>query len=150
LLELKNLTKLRDLEVSLSSIESLKGIENLMNLEKLDLNYLRKLTSINEIGYLTKLKKLYIDSCKKIVTDFEFMKNLTELEILAVSSGGIFSSIGSIKNLNKLQIIGLIGYTQILDGDVTPLIGRKDVLFSYYPNYTHTNKEIDMLNGTIR
>ncbi|MCU0390327.1 MAG: hypothetical protein MUE81_04355 [Thermoflexibacter sp.] len=150
LAELKKLTKLRDLEVSLSSTESLKGVENLMNLEKLDLNYLRKLTLIDEIGCLTKLKKLYIDSCKKIVTDFEFMKNLTELEILSVRNGGGFSSISSIKYLDKLKIISLIGYTQILDGDVTPLIGRKDVIFSYYSNYTHTNKEIDMLNGFVR
>jgi Leucine-rich repeat (LRR) protein len=147
---LKNLNRLMYLDVRSSSIESLKGIENLTNLEKLDLNYLRKLKSIDEIGCLTKLKKLYVDSCKKIVTDFEFMTNLTELEILSVRNGGVFSSISSIKYLDKLQIISLIGYTQILDGDVTPLIGRKDVIFSYYSNYTHTNKEIDMLNGSVR
>jgi len=96
------LTKLRSLRLALlRRLASLAGVEGLANLEELDIHSCRAIRSIEEIGSLSRLKKL-------------FLNNDGEIE-----------SLKPIDNLDGLETIGFYESTNILDGDLSPLLRQR-------------------------
>jgi len=104
---LSALTRLRSLRLALlRRLPSLAGIEGLANLEELDINTCRAIRSIDEIGSLSRLKKL-------------FLNNIGEIE-----------SLKPLDNLDGLEKVVFYESTNILDGDLSPLLRQQNLDFS--------------------
>lgn len=146
--EFKALLSLKKLSIIKSSIISINGIENFQNLEHLELTSLKKLNSLKGIEYLRNLKRLDLESCA--VNDLEPLKNSLRLELLGIHDGKNIQSLNPLRDLSKLEVIYLSGNTNVVDGDMTPLIGRKDASFGTRKHYSHKAEEIDKINGTVR
>ena len=143
------LRSLRELSVIHSGITSLQGVGSLDALERLELGYLRKLNSLRGLEGLSNLRRLDLDCCPHI-DDLSPVQELKNLEQLGTYGCRKINSLKPLKDLTKLDIVHILGRTDIVDGDMTPLIGRKDAGIATRKHYTHTGEEIDRLNGTVR
>jgi len=115
------LTSLRSLRLgNLRKLESLAGIENLLNLTSLDVNTCRGINSIDEVRSLPQLQSLQINNVGNV-------KSLKPLELLA-----------------NLETVIFYESTNILDGDLSPLTGKRKlsrVSFRNRRHYSHTREE---------
>ncbi len=118
---LSSLKKLRSLRLgNLRRLISLAGIEDLTGLEELDINTCRRICSIDEVGSLVRLKKFYLNNC---------------------------GDIASLKPLEKLESLTSVLFyesTNILDGDLTPLVRNKalsSVAFKNRRHYSHRRED---------
>jgi hypothetical protein len=121
---LSAVTRLRSLRLALlRRLPSLAGIEGLANLEELDINTCRAIRSIGEIGSLSRLKKL-------------FLNNIGEIE-----------SLKPLDNLDGLEKVGFYESTNILDGDLSPLLRQRNLDFSSVSfqnrrHYSHRREDL--------
>ena len=141
----KNLENLKWLQIYQSSIENLNGIENLYNLERLDLYGNRKLVSFVGIGHLRVLKQLKVSSCKGL-NDLDEFSSLENLEKLEINNCGDIKSLLPIKGLKKLNELKFLESTNIVDGNLSPCIGMKDIFFQNRKHYNYTYQELEMIN----
>ena len=149
LVQLSQLTSLRKLSLIKSTIKFLHGIENFEKLEFVELTLLKNLTSLEGIENLKNLIRLDLESVS-IIGEINSLSHLRNLELLAIHDCKNIQSLKPIAGLSKLQVIYLSGNTNIVDGDMTPLIGRKDASFGTRKHYSHKAEEIDKINNTIR
>ena len=146
--DLINLVNLEGLKVGNSSIKSLEGIESFQKLKSLSFSYNSKLSSLKGIEALSAtLKELDIEACKAI-SSIDEIAGLVNLERLGLNNCGEIASIKPIENLKKLNRLDFWESTNIIDGDVTPCIGIKQVAFQNRKHYNYTNEEIDKINVT--
>jgi Leucine-rich repeat (LRR) protein len=121
LLGLRNLVHLTYLRLGLlTKLRSLTGIEGLANLEELDINTCRAIGSIDEVGNLRKLKRLFLSNCGRI------------------------QSLKPLKNLDGLETVGFVESTNIVDGDLSPLMHQKSlskVSFQNRRHYSHRRED---------
>lgn len=115
--ELRTFTKLKNLMIVRSTIESLENINYLNGLIKIDLNYLNRLLSIKDIIFLDRLKELKLESCKKI-EDIECIGKLKNIEKISIGKCGNINSIKFLSELKTLKSFVCIE-TKILDNDIT-------------------------------
>lgn len=115
------LKHLRDLRLAkLKKLRSLAGIERLMNLEELEIHTCLGITSIDEIGCLSRLRMLYLNN------------------------DGNISSLKPLNKLGKLESVLFYESTNILDGDLSPLMQQKNlsrVTFQNRRHYSHKREE---------
>jgi len=115
------LKSLRSLRLgNLKRLTSLAGIEELTNLEELEIHTCRAVRSIQEIGFLSRLKKLHLNN------------------------DGDIESLGPLKKLNGLESVLFYESTNILDGDLSPLLGQNKlsrVSFQNRRHYSHRREE---------
>jgi hypothetical protein len=105
---LKNLKSLRRIVINsinaLDNIASIQVLESLPNLEELCLDNLKKLKRPEQT--LIKLKNLRILSARgRYIKDWNFIKNLNNLEKLTTSPDADFQTISQLKNLNILCFV---------------------------------------------
>lgn len=166
LMKIKRLVLLKSLVLSEIKIKTLKGIENLKHLKylmldtlpidsihevdclseinELYLQYLQKLRDITHISSLSSINCLCIRNCKQIknLDPIRKLKNLTRL----VLDNMKIESLSFLNNLGELERIELYGNTNVLDGDLTPLMNLPKlgcVDFENRKHYTHKHKEIE-------
>ena len=112
--EVSGLKKLRSLRLGLlRCLSSLTGLESLENLEELDINTCRGFQSIEEIGALTCLKKLCLNNL------------------------GAIESLKPLDRLDGLELISFYESTNILDGDLSPLLRQKFLSRTAFQNRRH-------------
>jgi Leucine-rich repeat (LRR) protein len=117
---IRNLNGLRSLSLltrlrlgGLRRLASLAGIEDLANLEELDINTCRAVSSIEEVGSLLRLRKFYLNND---------------------------GDIASLKPLNKLiglEDVFFAQSTNIVDGDLSPIMGLKHLCRVGFQNRRH-------------
>jgi hypothetical protein len=105
---LKNLKSLRRIAINSNNasdnIASIQVLETLPNLVDLDLVKLKKLKRPEQT--LIKLKNLKILSARgRFVKDWNFIKNLNDLDDLTSSPDADFPTIAQLKSLKKLNVI---------------------------------------------
>lgn len=143
--ELPPLENIEELTLTQSTITSLAGIENFPNIKRLELNYLPQLGDISQLAFVAKsLKYLEFDHCKKI--NYKDVTVLKSLKSLMLSACGEVSSISFIREMPALERFTFVG-TNVLNGDMTPLLSLKTVGFLEKKHYSHTQDEIE---GLIR
>lgn len=147
--EFKELRSLKSLEMIQSSAQSLTGVEGIKDLEQLKLIYMRKLNSLQGVEALSNLRKLDVESCPHL-GNLTSIQCLIKLEFLGMHDCAKIDSLRPIKDLRTLSEIYISGNTNIVDGDMTPLLGRKDASIGTRKHYSHSSEEIDKTNGTIR
>jgi hypothetical protein len=123
---LSGLTKLRFLRLAnLKRLKSLAGIETLTRVEELEIHTCRHVHSINEIGCLRRLRKLFLNN------------------------DGDIESIRPLAGLDELEWILFYESTNILDGDLAPLLKQKKlsrVAFQNRRHYSHRREQFGAVN----
>lgn len=155
-----NLHNLTTLRLGSRKLQSLKGIENFKLLQELELRLCTKLIDIKDLTNLKELKELKINTCNKLsnLQGMEGLENLKKMSFADFKNGidisplselhnleelyflyeGKIKSLKPIQGLKKLRVVQLIGQTNVLDGDLTPLIGLEEVIVGRYrKHYFH-------------
>ena len=140
---LPDLPALRDLTLVQSPISSLRGLARYPRLRKLTLAYLTKLRSVAEVTHLPDLEDLDVNVCKKI-EDHEAVRVLEKLRVLKYNDCGQMPSVAFVNEMPALESFAFVG-TNVLDGDLRPLIRLKYAGFSGKKHYSHTPKQLDEL-----
>lgn len=119
---LSSLTRLRELEIwGLRKLNSLDGLEKLKNLEKLEIGICKHFKSIEKVSHLNKLKFFYLDNCGEIESLRPLLKN------------------------KNLEVFLMVESTNILDGDMTPLLKLKKIKKAFSgPVRKHYSHRIDI------
>lgn len=142
-----NLINLERLTLLNSSIEDLNGIVKLTALTYLSLANLKKLTSISGIDDLKNLEALEIQHCKGINSVSEVFA-LRKLKRLLLLDSGDIESIKGIENLTELEEFFFYESTNIVDGDISPLLNLKklkSISFQNRRHYTHRREDFGKL-----
>ena len=139
LMPLQNLEKLR---ITQGNINSLKGCSAFPKLKHLEINYLRNLEHIDEIeNNAATLKYIEFDHCSKI-KNHDYLRYLTELEMLILSSCGNIHNLQFIKELPKLKHLSFVD-SNVVDGNLEPCIGIDFVGFNNKRHYSHKFNELN-------
>ncbi|WP_320818485.1 hypothetical protein [Bacteroides pyogenes] len=145
-LHLKNLKRLTKFRIS-GSMKTLEGIEGMENLQELKVSYSNKLTNIDAISSLTKLRKLHIEKCK-LISNLLVLKDNSNIEELFIDNVDTLDFIPTMSNLYA------INFWASKDGNLTPLLQSETLTrINFHPNkkhYTHTIEEIIELTGANR
>jgi hypothetical protein len=117
---LENLRSLR--LANLGCLKSLAGVEKLIGLEELEIHTCRGIRSIEEIGYLCRLRQLHLNNDGKIM------------------------SLKPLARLTDLEAISFYETTNIVDGDLSPLLCQSNlsrVSFQNRRHYSHRREEFN-------
>lgn len=118
---LSDLTKLKSLRLAnLKCLRSLAGIEPLVNLEELDIHTCPRIGSIDQVGYLSRLRTFHLNN------------------------DGNIESLKPLAKLTQLESVLFYESTNIVDGDLSPLFGQQhltNISFRNRRHYSHSREE---------
>ncbi|TRW23799.1 hypothetical protein FMM05_11575 [Flavobacterium zepuense] len=137
------LINLEQLAVLNAPVENINGFFTLTKLKYLRIANLKKITSVEGIAHLQQLEKLEIHSCKGINNVSEIF-TLTKLKHLFLLDIGNIASIKGIEHLSDLRDFIFYESTNVLDGDISPVLKLKNLTKISYQNrkhYTHKREE---------
>lgn len=141
---LPDILSLKNLKIVFSNIESLSGIEKYPNLESLDLSYVVKLKTIDDIVCLNSLKFLSIFNAKK-VNDFSAIGVLRNIETLRICDSGDIPDIKFISEMHSLRSFSF-GGSNVTNGDLSWLLSHDPPLefvgFNNKRHYSHSWENI--------
>lgn len=142
------LVNLKQLTILNSPIEDLRFLRLLNKLEYLRLANLKNIISLEGVDSLNNLKDLEINHCKKIqsVSNLFNIKNIKKLAFIDM---GNIDSIKGIEKLSKLESFVFYESTNVLDGDLTPLLKLKklsNISFQNRKHYTHRREDFKGYN----
>jgi Leucine-rich repeat (LRR) protein len=130
---------LESLAILGSPISNLEGLRPLIKLRSLRLGDMRQLEALRGIETLTALEKLEINTCRKI-RSIEDVRTLLNLRELYLDRLGDVQSLKALESLGKLRRLTFVDSTNILDGDLSPLLAVPHldlVSFRNRKHYTH-------------
>jgi Leucine-rich repeat (LRR) protein len=130
------LTSLESLTILGSSIRSLDGLAPLLELRSLRLGDLRQLPSLSGIENLVRLEKLEISTCRKI-NAIDGVSSLTQLRELYLDNMGGIQSLKPLAQLSQLDRVTFVESTNILDGDLSPLVRLPRLELVSFQNRRH-------------
>jgi len=138
---------LKELAVLNSRFKNLQGLGLLKNLKSLRIANLKDVTSLKGIEELYKLEELEIQRCKGINSISEVFK-LIQLKRLLLLDLGSIESIKGLENLTKLTTFLFYESTNIIDGDISPVLMLNDlskISFQNRKHYTHRREDFGKL-----
>jgi hypothetical protein len=130
------LTSLESLAILGSPIRSLEGLAPLHELRSLRLGHLRQLLSLIGIESLIRLEKLEIGTCRKIRVIDE-VSSLAKLREFYLDNVGDIQSLKPLAQLSQLHRVTFVESTNILDGDLSPLVGLPNLELVAFQNRRH-------------
>ena len=137
---------LEDIHLVQSTVTSLNGLSAFKNLKTFEMHYMSKLEKLGKLD-LPSLTFFHADFCKKL-TDHEQLQGCPNLETLRLHNCGSIQSVMFIKKLKKLKSFRFMEATEVLDGDLSPLLDMEDVLFTQKKHYSHKTKNFNqMMDG---
>lgn len=146
------LVGLERLVLMTAPLETLAGIEALTALRVLELAGMRKLRTLAGLERLRLLEELEIHTCRKI-DSIEQVASLERLKRLAIPNNGDIASLHPIDTLRNLESVVFYESTNILDGDLTPLMHQeklKSVAFQNRRHYSHRREDFPQWNAQVR
>jgi len=144
------LTELESLSIASSPISDLHGLSNLKQLKFLGLYHLRKLNSLVGVEAIATLEQLEINSCRAI-SKLDEIGRLTKLKKLELCDDGNIESIAFIKSLVNLEVFLFYESTNIVDGDLTHLrrLGKlSKISFQDRKHYSHKLIDFKSTDGS--
>jgi len=142
-----NLDKLEQFSLLNSGVEDLKGVFGLTKLTSIRIARLRKITSLSGIEALENLEALEISTCKGI-SSFTEIFSLTKLKTLFLLNTGNIETLHGIEKLTELEEFLFYESTNIVDGDISPLLALKklkSISFQNRKHYTHRREDFGKL-----
>jgi len=141
------LTGLESLAILSAPFASLEGLAPLKGLRRLRLGLLQRLKSLSGIEELHELTDLEIDTCRKIES-VAALRDLRNLRTLFLTNDGTIESLSPLAGLTKLEKLIFPESTNVLDGDLVPLLrleSLKEVAFQNRRHYSHRREDLAML-----
>jgi Leucine-rich repeat (LRR) protein len=131
-----NLVGLEWLGILNAPIANLLGLRGLKRLKYLRLGGLRRLASLAGIERLELLEELNLDKCRRI-RSIGKVGSLLHLRKLHLSNCGEIESLKPLENLITLEWVTFVESTNIVDGDISPLLHQKGLSRVSYQNRRH-------------
>jgi hypothetical protein len=122
-----------------AKIRSLRGISEYKTLDSIELHYCSKLEKIEDLAGVD-IKSFFANVCKKI-SDYEFLGECKNLERIKMNECGPMKSLEFVNSLVKLRTFRFIK-TDVLDGDISPLLRLDDVYFTEKKHFSHKTNEM--------
>jgi Leucine-rich repeat (LRR) protein len=138
------LANLESLAILNAPIENLHGLSAMIRLRSLRLAGLRRLRSLAGIEGLANLEELEVNSCRSI-SSIEPVAFLTQLQRLYLDNDGNIKSLKPIERLGGLVSVAFPQSTNILDGDLSPLLRQRRlscVAFKNRRHYSHRQEDL--------
>ncbi len=103
---------------------------------------LRKLSALDGIEHMTGLETLEIQGSRSF-TSIAPLAGLKDLEVLNISGNGDIETLAPLVGLTKLRKLFFYESTNIVDGDLTPIIAKNliGVAFQNRRHYSHKAEE---------
>lgn len=137
------LASLESLAILNAPLENIQGLGSLGNLRTLRLANLKRLTSLTGVEHLENLEELDVNTCRAIGS-IEQLSALSRLKSLNLNNVGAVESLKPLEHLSNLESVVFYESTNILDGDLSPLLDRKRltrVSFQDRRHYSHRREE---------
>lgn len=137
------------LELNWSNIHDFLGVEKMNKLKRLELHYCTKLQNdFGLSGLADTLEYLHINQSKKFVPNEELF-SLKNLRVLCLNS------CGNLENLNFLNHFpNLIDFrfvdTNVLDGDLSPILEHPTIRSVGFLNKRHYNIKDDKMDAFLK
>jgi hypothetical protein len=144
LVDVPALGSLREVILIKPNIVSLAGIERFA-LQRLEIAYAAKLTDASAVGAIETLESLELVRCRGVDVAGLSM-HLRRLRSLRVRDGADLASLGFLKQMPLLEDFRFVG-TNVVDGDLRPLLGMRSVGFLHKRHYSHTPEQVDAILG---
>lgn len=134
------------LELNLSNIINFNGISKLGQIKRLELHYCTKLESAEGLSNLNgHIEWLHINHSKKFSITKELL-DLKKLKVLCLNSCSPIENLKFLKDFPELVDFRFVD-TDVLDGDLTPLLEHPTLVNAGFLNKRHYNlKEKDVDN----
>lgn len=140
---------LRFLDLTWSNIKDFEGIGNLNKLKRLELHYCTKLSSNFGLAEVSDtLEHLYINNCKKFIHSSELLK-LKNLRYLRLNSCGDLENLLFLNELPNLIDFRFVN-TNVLDGNLTPILDHPTIQSVGYLNKRHYNIKDNKMDVLLR
>lgn len=137
------LINLESLAISNAPIRNLDGLRGLSKLRSLRLAGLQKLASLAGLETLTKLEDLDVNTCRA-VRSIDEVSSLVLLRKLSLANDGDIESLKPLDKLRGLESVVFYESTNIVDGDLSPLVRQKSltrVAFMNRRHYSHRRED---------
>jgi hypothetical protein len=137
------LSALESLAILNAPITDLHGLSALRGLRSLRLGDLRCLTSLAGIEPLHNLEELEVHTCRRL-TSIEEVGALSRLRRLHLNNDGNIDSLKPLNRLGCLEAVLFYESTNIVDGDLSPLLLQRHlsrVSFQNRRHYSHRREQ---------
>jgi hypothetical protein len=136
-----------DLTLVQSPLRTIDGIERFTGLRRLELSYLTRLERIGAVAGLAggRLERLECLKCRKI-RDHAAVRAADSLKVLRFNACGDIPSIAFLNEMPNLEEFRFV-HTNVLDGDLTPLLRLKAAGFFAKKHYSHKPEEVAAIIG---
>jgi len=144
------LANLESLAVLSAPIETVEGIASLQKLRMLRLANLKKLRSLDGLQFLSMLEELEMHTCPRVASINE-VGALANLRKLHLNNDGELASLKPLNAINRLESVLFYESTNIVDGDLSPLMNQKNltrVSFRNRRHYSHKREDFGAAYGT--
>lgn len=126
------------LELNWANIQDLNGIAKYENLKRLDLHYCVKLQNVFGLSSLKNtIEYLHINQSKKFAITEELCQ-LKKLKVLCLNSCGAIENLQFLEHFPDLIDFRFVD-TNILDGDLTPILRHSSIRTVSFTNKRHYN-----------
>lgn len=145
----KNLRNLESLSILNAPIKDLRGLSGLKRLRSLRLANMNRLASLAGIEHLSNLEELEIHTCRSVrsIDEIGYLRHLRSLNL---NNDGDIESLKPLARLTGLESILFYESTNILDGNLAPLLAQKNlsrVSFQNRRHYSHRREEFGAACG---
>jgi hypothetical protein len=144
------LVDLESLAILNAPVENLHGLITLTKLRSLRLANLKRLTSLSGIEGLTNLEELEIHTCRAIGSIGE-VGSLLRMKKLNLNNDGDIESLKPLESLSGLEAVVFYESTNIVDGDLSPLLRQRNlasVSFQNRRHYSHRREDFGDAYGS--
>jgi hypothetical protein len=142
--------QLEEFWLSNSSVDNLSSLEKLKKLKNLHLSNLRRLEESNWMKSLNCLEVLCVDSCKKMSkTILENISDLVDLKKIFLSKMADIPTLTPINGLNKIEEIGFIENTKIIDGNLEPILMLRNLKKISMQGYSHYSPSVLTIRNNL-
>ncbi|QQS09954.1 MAG: hypothetical protein IPK69_04860 [Phycisphaerales bacterium] len=138
------LVNLESLTILNAPVKKLHGLNTLKRLRSLRLGNLRRLTSLAGIEELKDLEELEVHTCRAI-TSIKEVGELPRLKKLLLNNDGEIDSLMPLEKLDGLEWVTFYESTNIVDGNLDPLVRQKhlaQVAFRNRRHYSHKSEQM--------
>lgn len=145
----RGLLNLESLSIYSAPISNLFGLSGLGKLRTLRLANLRRLESLSGIENLTQLEELDVHTCKAI-GNIDAVASLSHLRRLLLNNCGKIASLRPLEGLRDLDTLIFYESTDIVDGDLSGVFGRRPLpkmSFQNRKHYSHRREQLDSYNN---
>lgn len=136
------LLNLESLAILNARVQDLHGLSALKMLRSLRLGGLKRVTSLAGIDDLRNLEELDIDTCRGI-RSIDEVRRLSRLRKLFINNVGDIESLKPLDNLDGLEWVLFEESTNIVDGDLSPLLRQNNLSRVNFRNRRHYSHRLE-------